>query len=66
MNGEIVSTSVSEKDLQDEVNSRTAKAGYTTRYGECTNATKIMTSVPFGKTKLNLWPRDPVTGDLID
>ncbi len=56
--GEIVPTNVSEKDLRDEVNSRTAKAGYTTRYGECPYSTKIQTTVPCGKTKLNVWPRD--------
>lgn len=58
MNGEIVSANVSEKDLREEVNRRTSKAGYTTKYGECPYSTKIMTTVPFGKTKLNIWPRD--------
>ena len=65
MNGELVSVDVSDKDLHEEVNRRTAKAGYTTKYGECTQATKIQTSVPFGEEKLNLWPRDE-NGDLID
>jgi hypothetical protein len=58
MNGEIVPPNVSEKDLRDEVNRRTAKAGYTTRLGECRNATKIMGTVMFGKEKFNVWPRD--------
>lgn len=66
MNAEIVPASVSEKDLQDEVNSRTAKAGYTTRYGERTYSMKIMTTSNWGRTKLNVWPRNPVTGELID
>jgi len=61
---EIVSPDVSEKDMQDEVNARTCKAGYTTRYGEPTYSTKIMTTVPCGKTKLNVWPRDK-NGQLI-
>ena len=61
---EIVPSDVSEKDLQDEVNSRTAKAGYTTRYGEPTYSMKIQTTVPCGKTKLNVWPRDK-NGQLI-
>ena len=55
---EIVPSGVSEKDLRDEANSRTCKAGYTTRYGEPTYSTKIQATVLFGKTKLNVWPRD--------
>jgi hypothetical protein len=66
MKGEIVPNDVSEKDLRDEVNRRTAKAGYTTKYGECPYRTKIMTVVSLGQTKLNVWPRDIVTGELID
>ena len=62
---ELVPENVSEKDLKDEVNKRTAKAGYTTRFGEPPYATKIQTTVPFGKTKLNVWPRDK-DGRLID
>jgi len=62
---ELVPENVSEKDLKDEVNRRTSRAGYTTRYGECPYATKIQTSVPFGKVKLNIWPRDK-NGRLID
>ncbi len=62
---EFVPENVSETDLKDEVNNRTAKAGYTTRFGECPYATKIQTSVSFGKAKLNLWPRDK-DGNLID
>ena len=58
MEGDIVPFNVPEKDLRDEVNSRTAKAGYTTRYGEPRNSTKIMITVPFGKTRLNVWPRN--------
>ncbi len=61
---EIVPANVSEKDLRDEVNYRTAKAGYTTRLGECTYRTKVQTTVPFGRTKLNVWPRDK-NGQLI-
>ena len=65
MNGELVSSNVSNKDLYEEVNRRTAKAGYTTRYGECTGATKIQVSVSFGESKLNIWPRDS-KGNLIE
>lgn len=61
---EIVPQNVSQKDLQDEVNYRTAKAGHTTGYGECPYRTKIQTTVPCGKTKLNVWPRDK-NGQLI-
>lgn len=39
---EIVPDNVSEKDLREEVNRRTAKAGYTNRQGEQTHRTKIM------------------------
>jgi hypothetical protein len=62
---EIVPDNVSEKDIRDEVHRRTAKAGYTTRYGEPTFATKIQTTVPIGKVRLNVWPRDK-NGRLID
>jgi len=56
--GDMVSAFASEKDLKEEINSRTAKAGYTTKYGECPCRTKIQNSIPFGKQKLNVWPRD--------
>lgn len=62
---ELVPENVSSKDLKDEVNRRTSRAGYTTRYGECPYRTKIQTTVPFGKVKLNNWPRDK-NGNLID
>lgn len=62
---ELVPENVSEKDLKEEINKRTAKAGYTTRLGEAPYATKIQTTVPFGKVKLNNWPRDKA-GNLID
>jgi len=76
MNGDLISPNVNEKDLRDEVNRRTAKAGYTTRFGEPPYRTKIM-SYPadeqyrknydriFGERKLNVWPRDE-NGNLID
>jgi len=63
---ELVPENVSETDLKDEINERTSRAGFTTRYGECPYATKIQTTVPFGKAKLNLWPRDKKTGELLD
>ena len=46
MRGEIVPANVSEKDLRDEVNRRTARAGYTTRAGEPPHRTKIMAAPP--------------------
>ncbi len=56
---EIIPASVSDSDLQDEMNSRSSKAGLTNRQGECCKGTgKVMTTVPFGKVKLNIWPRD--------
>jgi len=62
--GEIVPWNADKKDVQEEVNRRTAKAGYTTRYGEPTYSTKIQVTVPFGEQKLNIWPRDK-DGNLI-
>ncbi len=63
--GEIVNWNESESNVREEVLRRNAKAGYTTRYGEPTGSTKIMTTVPCGKEKLNIWPRDK-NGKLID
>jgi len=54
---EIVPASVPEKDIKEEVTKRNAKAGYTTRYGECPYRTKIQ-SRGFGESKINVWPRD--------
>ena len=63
---ELIPASVSDSDLADEMNARSCKAGLTNRRGECSRGTgKIMTTVPFGKTKLNIWPRDEA-GNLID
>lgn len=62
---EIVPDSVSSKDLMEEAHKRSAKAGYTTRYGERTYSMKIMTTCNWGKEKLNVWPRDK-NGNLID
>jgi hypothetical protein len=55
---EAIPDSVSEKDVIDESHKRSAKAGYTTRYGEPTYRTKIQTTCGFGSEKLNVWPRD--------
>ena len=60
---ELVPLDVSEKDMRDEVNRRTAKAGLTTRNGESVNATKIQNR-GYGESKLNVWPRDE-NGQLI-
>jgi hypothetical protein len=43
---ELVPNNVSDKDLKDEVNRRTARAGYTTRFGESPSRTKIMAQPP--------------------
>jgi hypothetical protein len=50
---EIVPDNVSASDLRDEVNRRTAKAGYTTRNGECPYRTKIMIMPPTRKYREN-------------
>ncbi len=56
---EFIPASRSDKDLQDEMNERSCKAGLTNRQGECSRASgRIMTSVAFGVVKHNVWPRD--------
>lgn len=60
----LVDCTVPEKDLQDEVNRRTHKAGYTDRDGQ-QMVRKMMISVPCGEVRLNIWPRDK-DGNLID
>ena len=63
---EIIPNSRSEQDVRDEMNFRTSKKGLTNRQGEaCRGTGKIFASVPFGESKLNLWPRDEA-GNLID
>lgn len=44
--GDIVPINVKEKDLKEEVNRRTSKAGYTTGLGESPYRTKIMSLPP--------------------
>jgi hypothetical protein len=61
--GDISPWNTPEKDLRDEVNLRTSKAGYTTRQGNPTFRTKIM-GPGIGQSKLNQWPRDK-EGNLI-
>ncbi len=63
--GEIVAWNESEANVREEVNRRTCKAGYTTKYGEPNVRTKIMSLVGFGESKLSVWPRDS-EGNLID
>ena len=46
------------EDVRQEAVRRSAKAGLTTKYGELPFATKAMTSVSWGRQKLNVWPRD--------
>ena len=50
--------------LQDELNRRTWKAGYTDKDGQ-KKVSKICASVGIGKVKYNVWPRDS-EGNLID
>lgn len=65
--GEIVSFSESESSIKEEVDKRTARAGYTTKLGEPTYGTKIqgLAYLPWSREKLNVWPRDS-EGNLID
>ena len=46
--GEVVPWSESEDNVREEVNRRTAKAGYTTKYGEPTSSGRII-SKPLSK-----------------
>jgi hypothetical protein len=63
--GELVSIKENSKTVKEEVLRRSAKAGYSTRFGEPVCKTKIQNSIPFGKQKLNVWERDE-NGNLID
>ena len=60
---EIIPNDMSQRDLHEEVNTRTHRAGYTTRYGGRIPL-KIQTTVSWGQPKLNVWPRD-ADGNLI-
>jgi len=55
---------IPERDYIEEINIRTHRAGHTTRDGKPIPP-RIMSRVPFGKTKLNVWPRDE-NGHLIE
>ena len=57
-NSELLPFTTQQKDLDAEMNYHSWKAGATTKNGECRRASKIQISVPFGKPKYNLWPRD--------
>lgn len=61
--GEIIPWNANEKDVREEVNRRTAKAGYTTREGNPTFGTKTM-GPGIGESKISVWPRDK-NGNLI-
>ena len=60
---DIMSATEPESNVREEVNRRTAKAGYTTRDGNPTHGTKIQ-GPGIGQSKLNVWPRDE-NGNLI-
>lgn len=62
--GELVAFNENPKAVSEEVLRRNAKAGYCTRNGEPTGATRIQNMVVFGEQKLNVWPRDE-QGNLI-
>jgi hypothetical protein len=62
---EMIPPKTSASDIRDESNRRAAKAGYCSKNGEPLRRTKIMVTGGFGESKLNVWPRDPVTGELL-
>jgi len=61
---EIIPNDISQRDLVEEVNSRTYRAGITTRNGGKIPL-KNASTVSWGKAKLNVWPRD-ADGNLIE
>lgn len=63
--GDLVSFSADSKDVLAEVIRRGAKVGHCTKHGECPRATRIQDLCAWGRTKLNVWPRDE-NGNLID
>ena len=63
--GEVVPFGTPPAGMQDELNHRTYKAGYTDRDGQPKDAPKIRIFGGVGDIKLNLWPRDKA-GNLID
>lgn len=63
---ELIPADRSDKDLQNEMNERSFKRGLTNRQGEsCKGTGRIMVTMPFGESKLNVWPRD-AAGNLIE
>ena len=52
---DIIPPNASEKDVKEEVNKRTARAGYTGRYGDATYGTRIQSVCDFDflPTKIN-------------
>ncbi len=63
--GEGIPWNANPKDVRQEINHRTYKAGYTDRDGQPKDPPKIRVFGGVGKTKLNIWPRDEA-GNLID
>ena len=61
---DIVPVNEPEKNVREEVNRRTWKAGHTDRDGQMKDPPKIMSN-GVGESKLNVWPRDE-QGNLID
>jgi len=51
--GELVPWNANTKDVKEEINSRTSKAGYTTKHGEPAGRTKIMAAPPTKKYEEN-------------
>ena len=63
--GEVVPFGTPPAGMQDELNHRTYKAGYTDRDGQKKDPPKIRIYGGTGKDNFNLWPRDS-EGNLID
>ena len=54
---DLIPQETSKVDLLEELHSRSYRAGLTTRSGGPISP-KVTLSVPWGRQKLNVWPRD--------
>lgn len=63
--GEIVGWNEDSDAVRDEACKRGLKAGYCARHGEPAQTKKPMMFVSWGRSKLNVWPRD-ADGNLIE
>jgi len=63
--GDLVPDDMSKSELRREANYRASKAGYPVTESGKRKPLRILTTMPAGTVKYNLWPRDE-QGNLID